>query len=52
MDYVSNTALKFTRGGSAIGGSREELEKKGLLELGATYNTLGDMAQVAERAFL
>jgi len=37
--------------GSAMGGSLEVLEKEGKVDLGAVYETLGDMAEAVERAF-
>lgn len=57
IDHISAKALGFrpgiwiARNGSAMGGIREELEKEGLLELGAVYTTLGEMAEAVERAF-
>jgi 2-haloalkanoic acid dehalogenase type II len=36
---------------SAMGGSLEMLEKEGKVDLGAIYETLGDMADAVERAF-
>ena len=37
--------------GSAMGGSLEKLEMEGKIELGAVYETLGDMAEAVEKAF-
>jgi 2-haloalkanoic acid dehalogenase type II len=37
--------------GSAMGGSLEALEKEGKVDLGAVYETLGDMAEAVEKAF-
>jgi 2-haloalkanoic acid dehalogenase type II len=37
--------------GSAMGGSLEALEKEGKVELGAVYETLGEMAEAVEKAF-
>jgi hypothetical protein len=34
-----------------MGGKREELEAKGLIELGATYETLGELAEAVKEAF-
>lgn len=38
--------------GSAMGGNLEALQKEGKVELGAVYETLGDMAEAAEKAFV
>lgn len=38
-------------GKTAIGGNRKQLEAAGLIELGATYSTLGEMAEAVEQAF-
>lgn len=38
--------------GGAMGGDLEALEKEGKVELGAIYETLGDMAEAVEKAFL
>ncbi|TPX16359.1 uncharacterized protein E0L32_004008 [Thyridium curvatum] len=57
IDHVTCTELGFrpgvwiARSGSDMGGHREELESKGLLELGAVYPTLGAMAEAVEKAF-
>lgn len=57
LDHVANTKLGFepgvwiARGGSAMGGDREELEGRGKLVLGATFETLVDMAEAVEEAF-
>lgn len=57
IDHVSNKALGFrpgiwiARNGSSMGGIKKELEQQGLLELGETYSTLGEMAQAVEKAF-
>jgi FMN phosphatase YigB (HAD superfamily) len=57
VDHVAATALGFRPGvwiarkSSSMGGNREELEAKGLLKLGATYSTLGEMAKAVEKAF-
>jgi hypothetical protein len=34
-----------------MGGKRQELEQQGLIELGAEYATLGEMAEAVEKAF-
>lgn len=57
IDHVSTTKLGFrpgvwiARGGSEMGGKRSELEEKGLIELGAEFDTLGEMAEAVEKAF-
>ncbi|KAF2668308.1 HAD-like protein [Microthyrium microscopicum] len=57
LDHVSGKRLGFEpgvwikRGGAAMGGNREELEGKGMIELGAIYGTLGEMAVAVEEAF-
>ncbi|RDW69880.1 type II haloacid dehalogenase [Coleophoma crateriformis] len=57
IDHMSCKALGFkpgvwiARGASHMGGSQEEMEAKGLIELGATYITLGEFATAVERAF-
>jgi len=57
IDHVSVKALGFkpgvwiNRNAAAMGGVREELESKGLIGLGATYNTLGEFAEAVEKAF-
>lgn len=57
IDHVSTKALGFrpgvfiARNGNAMGGIRDELESQGLLELGAVYHTLGEMAEAVEKAF-
>jgi 2-haloalkanoic acid dehalogenase type II len=57
IDHVACKALGFrpgvwiARGASHMGGNRQELEVKGLLELGATYTTLGEFAEAVENAF-
>ncbi|KIW38298.1 haloacid dehalogenase, type II [Exophiala oligosperma] len=59
IDHASAKALGFRpavwiaryAGNAAMGGDREELEAKGLIDLGAAYETLGEMAEAVERAF-
>jgi 2-haloalkanoic acid dehalogenase type II len=57
IDHVSTKKLEFkpgvwiARGGSAMGGKRKELEEAGAIQLGAEYETLGDMAEAVEEAF-
>ena len=57
IDHASCKALVFQPGvwivrrGSDMGGDREELEAQGLIELGAVYGTLGEMAKAVEKAF-
>jgi 2-haloalkanoic acid dehalogenase type II len=57
IDHVSAKALGFkpavwiARNRSFMGGNREELESKGLIELGAEFSTLGEMAEAVEKAF-
>jgi 2-haloalkanoic acid dehalogenase type II len=57
LDHATCTALGFkpgvwiARGAAKMGGNREELEAQGLLKLGATYATLGEMAEAVEKAF-
>ncbi len=58
IDHMTTKSLGFNPGiwisrnaASTIGGIREDLEQKGLLELGATYDTLGEMAEAVENAF-
>jgi len=57
LDHASAKALGFepgvwiARSNAAMGESREELESKGLIELGAEFSTLGEMAEAVERAF-
>lgn len=41
----------IARSGSAMGGGREKLEQEGLIQLGATYDTLGEFAEAVEKAF-
>ncbi|KAK5215934.1 hypothetical protein LTR72_011059 [Exophiala xenobiotica] len=59
IDHVSAKRLGFRpaawiaryAGEAAMGGDREELERKGLIELGAVYGSLGGMAHAVEEAF-
>ena len=57
IDHLMSKKLGFqpgvwiARSGSAMGGGREELEKKGLIQLGAAYDTLGELATAVEKAF-
>ncbi|KIV84671.1 haloacid dehalogenase, type II [Exophiala sideris] len=57
IDHISTKALGFQPGvwiareSAAMGGMKDELEEQGLIELGATYATLGDMAEAVEKAF-
>jgi 2-haloalkanoic acid dehalogenase type II len=57
MDHAACKALGFkpgvwiARGDAAMGGNKEEQEARGLIELGATYETLGELAEAVEKAF-
>jgi 2-haloalkanoic acid dehalogenase type II len=57
IDHMSVKKLGFrpgiwiSRSGSAMGGKREEMESKGEIELGAAFETLGDFANAADKAF-
>ncbi|KIW20579.1 haloacid dehalogenase, type II [Exophiala spinifera] len=59
IDHISAKALGFRpavwiaryAGDAAMGGNKEDLEAKGLIELGASYSTLGEMAEAVEKAF-
>lgn len=57
IDHMMSKKLGFkpgvwiARSGSAMGGAREELEREGLIQLGATYDTLGEFADAVEKAF-
>lgn len=57
IDHLMSKKLGFppgvwiSRQGSAMGGKREEMEQQGLLEIGATYDTLGEFAEAVEKAF-
>jgi 2-haloalkanoic acid dehalogenase type II len=58
MDHLACKALGFkpgiwiARGASHMGGgNRKELEAQGLIDLGAAYNNLGELAEAVESAF-
>lgn len=57
IDHLMSKKLGFppgvwiSRQGSTMGGRREEMEQQGLLEIGATYDTLGEFAEAVEMAF-
>ncbi|KAI1627881.1 S-2-haloacid dehalogenase [Exophiala viscosa] len=57
IDHISTKALGFRPGvwiareSAAMGGIKDEMEQQGLIELGATYSTLGDMAEAVVKAF-
>ena len=56
IDHLMSKKLGFppgvwiSRKGSAMGGQREEMEQQGLLDIGATYDTLGEFAEAVEKA--
>lgn len=57
IDHVTTKTLGFrpgvyiTRSGSSMGGNKEQMEKDGIIKLGATYATLGELAEAVEKAF-
>lgn len=57
IDHASAKALGFkpaawiARKSAFMGGNREQLEAEGLIELGAEFSTLGELAEAVERAF-
>lgn len=57
IDHLMSKKLGFPPGvwigrqGSAMGGKREEMERQGLLDIGAAYDTLGEFAEAVEEVF-
>lgn len=57
IDHASAKALGFkpavwiARKGAFMGGNREQLEADGVIELGAEFSTLGEMAEAVDKAF-
>lgn len=59
LDHASAKRLGFRpavwiaryAGEAAMGGDREELERQGVIELGAVYGSLGEMARAVEEVF-